>query len=944
MALLLDYANIFTLIHREFYESFDYLVPNEADFIEPAKRHLGNDWAFSRREVWYHCRPSTATTPSQGWKIHLSTTLDGAAPLLVTACRVFREARVPFKFALDRFVLRVLNSKRWKRGGAGKFVTVYPTDTDQCASLLEALTVATAGFTGPYILSDRRYRDSAVVHYRYGGFSNRRRLGVTGERANILRLEDGGWAYDERLPYFRMPEGVEDPFVGESGTEDAPDGTLKQGRYLVESALAFGNSGGVYIAVDQERAERVIIKEARPHTTQSVRGTDAVTLLRKEHRLLVQLQEARIAPRALDFFRDWEHFYLVEELLEGESFRIFQQVALNLGLKGDPSVADVAEFVRNYCRVIVRVAEALMVLHERHIVFGDLSFNNIIIGKGGEEVRLIDFEGAHEHGVDSPPLLHTPGFAPREMVEDGVSTTDQDLYGLGAVMLAGLMPINPLLSMNPSAHEATLRAFVNDLGVPPELTNCIRGLLETNPSQRLRLPDVVRVLQGEMRVSVPHIGATEADEEDCDALVQRILSYIESMADYGRTDRLFPAAPNVFMTNPLNVAFGACGIAHVFRIVRGSVPTPVVEWIQRQPITNELYPPGLFIGLAGVSWVLLELGRRGEAERLIRMSESHPQLHESPDLYYGQSGWGLTQLRFFLTTSDEEYLEKAREVGDLLVERREEEDTEACWWSAQQRIHCGLGHGAAGVSLFLLYLYLATGDERYLDIGNRGLTFVRNSAITTAQGALSFRSHQGEPTTTPYWRWGSAGVGAVLLRYQAILNDERYAALLDGIRQDVDRKFSVFPGQHVGLAGMGEFLIDMAQLGGDSVRGIASARKVLSGLLHFKLERDTGVAFPGETRTRVSCDLSTGGAGVAHFIHRLQWSTAPLFMLDELLGDQSVGIGETVATGGLDQQPAHHNGVGAHATHLNGGMNDVSHPEPANAGGSRVSRGVRKRR
>jgi hypothetical protein len=121
------------------------------------------------------------------------------------------------------------------------------------------------GYTGPYILSDRRYRDSGVVHYRYGGILPTRRLDVTGRGVPVMQLQYGQMVDDERLPFFHLPHGMSDPFASEpDAAETDAEGTLKQGRYLVQSVIGFSNPGGVYVALDRETGSKVLIKEARP--------------------------------------------------------------------------------------------------------------------------------------------------------------------------------------------------------------------------------------------------------------------------------------------------------------------------------------------------------------------------------------------------------------------------------------------------------------------------------------------------------------------------------------------------------------------------------------------------------------------------------------------------------------------------------------------------------
>jgi hypothetical protein len=171
----------------------------------------------------------------------------------------------------------------------------------------------------------------------------------------------------------------------------------------------------------------------------------------------------------------------------------------------------------------------------------------------------------------------------------------------------------------------------------------------------------------------------------------------------------------------------------------------------------------------------------------------------------------------------------------------------------------------------------------------RALALVAARALRDADGSLTWLATESVRSATPYWRWGSAGIGMVLLRYLRALGEARHEALLAGLDGDTDRKYTIFPGRFFGLAGIGDFHLDRALLGHDRdrERALLAARKALSGILLFRVERAAGTAFPGESRTRISCDFGTGGAGIALFLHRLLTGGGPAFMLDELLGPSS---------------------------------------------------------
>ncbi|MDZ7344133.1 MAG: mercuric reductase, partial [candidate division KSB1 bacterium] len=133
---------------------------------------LPDGWQFSRKGTWYVCNPPDDRfnhLPMQGWKIHVSSSINNAGDILRAIVPILARDNINFKFALDLRILALMNSKGWARQGAGKFITIYPLDEMQFKSLIEELYQATRDFQGLYILSDRRYKDSRVIFYRSGG-------------------------------------------------------------------------------------------------------------------------------------------------------------------------------------------------------------------------------------------------------------------------------------------------------------------------------------------------------------------------------------------------------------------------------------------------------------------------------------------------------------------------------------------------------------------------------------------------------------------------------------------------------------------------------------------------------------------------------------------------------------------------------------------------------
>jgi lantibiotic modifying enzyme len=199
----------------------------------------------------------------------------------------------------------------------------------------------------------------------------------------------------------------------------------------------------------------------------------------------------------------------------------------------------------------------------------------------------------------------------------------------------------------------------------------------------------------------------------------------------------------------------------------------------------------------------------------------------------------------------------------------------------------GLAHGASGVALFLLYLYLATGDSGFLEAGQEALEFDLSFAVETRDRGLSWaQTADSTSPLYPYWQFGGAGIGRVALRFYRLLKNEPLRAILERIFVESDRKYAVFPGQFMGLSGLGEFLLDLYDFLNES-RFVRGAEKVARGIMLFRVERN-GIAFPGDHLARLSCDYGTGSAGVALFLNRLMGRQYCNFMLDSLFKSHAV--------------------------------------------------------
>ena len=90
-------------------------------------------------------------------------------------------------------------------------------------------------------------------------------------------------------------------------------------------------------------------------------------------------------------------------------------------------------------RVADELMEALIFLHERLIVHGDLKPSNILITDSGNHVRLIDFGFADNEAYIAKNIGTSPSISTEEQLPTDVLLPERDIYALGK-MLALLFP------------------------------------------------------------------------------------------------------------------------------------------------------------------------------------------------------------------------------------------------------------------------------------------------------------------------------------------------------------------------------------------------------------------------------------------------------------------------------------------------------------------------
>ncbi|MEV4489882.1 class III lanthionine synthetase LanKC [Micromonospora coxensis] len=802
-----------------------------------ADRPLPDGWECEVKDDWLIHAPVDGTLPQQGWKIHVSARLENAERVLARVMDYCQPRGIPFKHLRGPRMLLMRNSKYARRGGSGKFVTVYPRDDAELELTAKELAALLDGEQGPYVLSDLRYGEGPV-YLRYGGFAARYCVSDDGQTVPAIEDPNGTLVPDRRDPVFHVPDWVTLPDFLAPHLAARNAASTTELPYRIEKVIHFSNGGGLYEARDTRTGQRVVLKEARPYAGLDATGADAVTRLRREAQTLRHLADVPHLVRVHDEFHFGGHEFLALRFVEG---RPLNQLVVDRYPLVHPD-ADRAEYTRWALDVHRQVTEAVDAIHAHGIVYGDLHMFNIMVGEDGT-VTLIDFEVATPVEEASRPALRNQAFAaPRDR-----TGADVDRYALACLRLALFLPLTAMLRLAPAKARHLADVVAENFPVP-------RDLLDATVAEIVGRPAHAGTSADEHDTTGASVDAlVRIEPDDWPALRDRLAAAIAASATPHRTDRLFPGDIRQFKGDDggLGLAHGAAGVLWALHTAGAPTDPAHTRWLVdrvREPASGSRL--GLYDGLHGIAYVLERLGHREEALRLINLCLEQPWTELGNDLTGGLPGIALNLAHFADLTGQRRYAEAARQAVELVVGRLGDVDSVA-EVSGGRHPYAGLMRGGAGVALMLLRSYERDHDPVLLDHAATALRQDLRRCVLRDAGHLEVNEGW---RTMPYLAEGSVGIGLVLDQYLRHRPDDDLSVRAAQIRRCADFPFYAQPGLFAGRAGIVTYL---------AARGEHEAAREQARLLSWHALPYRGLtAFPGDQLLRLSMDLATGTAGV----------------------------------------------------------------------------------
>jgi hypothetical protein len=848
-----------------------FTLPDELEAhpqLFPLELPMG--WNHVVEHEWTHAIPSVPDIPSQGWKIHVSAIPVQAAEVLDAASGIFFDADVTFKYLSTPQRLSARNSKITPRGHAGKFITAYPTER-QLHSTLEELENALLAFSGPYILSDKRWR-SAPVYLRFGGFRPLSIAGTDGTKVPAIRDDKGGLVPDERNGSFSHPAWAPVPEFLKSwldGRDPDADAIMP---FQLTSAVKFSSAGGTYRGTTLDGGDALIVKEARAHIAHDYMGRNAIDRLEHETVVLRALEGIRGVPSVFWDGMLWENRFAALEHCPGIPLRSWV-VANFPAYSMSPAAA--TSYLKSILKIGLDLERILNEIHSRGWTHFDVHGDNILISET-LGVSLIDFECALPVS-DAPveQIIAASGF--RAIGKRTASKSDW--HGLRQTVAFMLVPLIRQAELVPDySHQTRSLAaaiFPDDPDVVQALTDVLSLLLDLDG----RSEDAeARAYLAKDRWA---LRATLVPFVDDQSILTAIRSGYRSLQTKWKSkERLFPVHVYGLEKESTGLTYGDAGVVAALLAVDDDLDVGKVgaEWpgivdrLAEQSMRGA--NTGLFSGAMGDLWALAMFDEKPIVQKVLDSRLDVWLDQEGARIHDGLPGILLGSLRLWEAgfLAERQLASVMQKLDGLVARYQRDPGSVAPIGKARTNrgnmpdlLDSGLLYGHLGIAWLSAEANRILDTRSFLDTANLAMEY-ELSGYQFDEGSGTLQLSEGS-RTLPYLATGSAGFGIVLEHLNPSDVEPSIVESCPFLLRATQPPFTVFPGLLAGYAGLALGGAGIARFLGLPIEKRSNVVRKLSA---YSLETDDGVVFAGDSGIRITADFASGGAGIAFALIQLR--------------------------------------------------------------------------
>lgn len=330
--------------------------------------------------------------PNFGFKIHISATIENYEIIKNLLFPFLEERNIAFKF-LKNFE-EVLKNFSFQEtiAEAGKYFTIYPTSTEVFIELLNDLyNLLPNDLEGIYIMSDRPFKDSKIIFYRFGTIRND--LSILEDGIPTLYGPNGESWQDYQRGYFELPSWIED--IQE---QQEIESSYLSDNYTVFNIIKSNAGGNIYLGKNDINNVNVVIKESRANI---LYNHDLTKKHLRNHEFELMSLCEEYTPNVFEKVEEWINSYTIYESIDGISLYEYAKKLTLFDYRmnnDDDKGINLAKF-KKCLNLIKDLVDLVLYFHQKGIIINDLHPDNIKITTDGK-LYLIDMEHSYRNNID----------------------------------------------------------------------------------------------------------------------------------------------------------------------------------------------------------------------------------------------------------------------------------------------------------------------------------------------------------------------------------------------------------------------------------------------------------------------------------------------------------------------------------------------------------------
>ncbi|MCI1923195.1 MAG: protein kinase/lanthionine synthetase C family protein [Lentilactobacillus buchneri] len=616
--------------------------------------------------------------------------------------------------------------------------------------------------------------------------------------------------------------------------------------YNIKASLHFSNAGGVYLANKNNR--KVVLKEGRAHAGLDSHGLGGFERIKKEYYYLNKLQDIDQVVKVYKYFEVWKNNYISEEYIEGNNLMDF----LNANY---PFIDKTNLYAEKCINIITKLIEIVKLIHSKGIAIGDLQPENIIVLKGGKDLKIIDFESAKSLKDKYAPGISTPGFYSRYSVNYEAA----DWFALFKITRYLFLPIEAGTELAPDVianQDAYIKKKFGKRAILTLDRTKVLAAQYTNITPKspyynkyLRIPKIP--------LEVKNI------KNNVHAVEKGIIRYMDfkSPSLIKGDIKQFLEPFGVFSVS--NGAFGAILALLNSGRLTGDLLNKVEEWIANNKkkieklVKQEPLQEGLYTGYTGIAMILAKMGKEQLAENI--MLQVNDLDTNDISINSGLAGIGLSTLSYFCLTDNKRYLSLSEKIADHILQIFNNS-------KIRESLPGGLINGWLGASLFLWKMYMIEKKGDYKKFAIDILNYVIKKRIEIKDGSAFMKDDTiGPNRLAPYLDIGSEGVPLLILEFK---NDDASFALSEQMSEVLKYTLATnktlltyMDSLFTGFTGL--IVLDEALARVDHNYKKQNLNDKLNALNIYLISTDgTDILVPGRYGYKCSMDVETGASGL----------------------------------------------------------------------------------